>query len=32
MGKLASTPERREALRRWLIAGWAPMTDTDFDV
>jgi phosphonate transport system substrate-binding protein len=32
MGKLASTPERREALRRWLIAGVAPMTDQDFDV
>jgi phosphonate transport system substrate-binding protein len=32
MGKLAATPERREALRRWRISGVAPMTDADFDV
>ena len=32
MGKLAATAERRQALRRWLIAGVAPMTDRDFDV
>jgi phosphonate transport system substrate-binding protein len=32
MGKLAATPERREALRRWLITGVAPMTDADFAV
>jgi len=32
MGELASTPKRREALRRWQIAGVAPMTDADFNV
>lgn len=32
MGKLAATPGRREALRRWRISGVAPMTDADFDV
>jgi ABC-type phosphate/phosphonate transport system substrate-binding protein len=32
MGRLADTPPRREALRRWQIAGVAPMTDADFNV
>jgi hypothetical protein len=32
VGALAETPERRRALRRWLVSGVAPMTDTDFDV
>jgi phosphonate transport system substrate-binding protein len=29
---LADAPARRRALRRWLLAGVAPMTDADFDV
>jgi phosphonate transport system substrate-binding protein len=32
MGKLAATAARREALRRWQIAGVAPMADADFNV
>jgi phosphonate transport system substrate-binding protein len=32
VGALAETPERRRALRRWLVSGVAPMTDADFDV
>jgi ABC-type phosphate/phosphonate transport system substrate-binding protein len=32
VGALAEAPERRRALRRWLISGVAPMTDADFDV
>jgi phosphonate transport system substrate-binding protein len=32
VGALAATPERRRALRRWLVSGVAPMTDADFDV
>ena len=32
IGALAETPERRRALRRWLVSGVAPMTDADFDV
>jgi phosphonate transport system substrate-binding protein len=32
IGALAETPERRRALRRWLISGVAPMTDADFNV
>jgi phosphonate transport system substrate-binding protein len=32
VGSLAEAPVRRRALRRWLVAGVAPMTDADFDV
>jgi hypothetical protein len=32
VGALADVPERRRALRRWLVSGVAPMTDADFDV
>jgi phosphonate transport system substrate-binding protein len=32
IGALAEAPERRRALRRWLVSGVAPMTDADFDV
>jgi phosphonate transport system substrate-binding protein len=32
VGELADAPARRRALRRWLVAGVAPMTDADFDV
>jgi phosphonate transport system substrate-binding protein len=32
MGRLAATPERREARRRWQIAGVAPMANADFNV
>jgi phosphonate transport system substrate-binding protein len=32
VGGLAETPARRQALRRWLVSGVAPMTDADFDV
>jgi phosphonate transport system substrate-binding protein len=32
VGALAEAPERRRALRRWLVSGVAPMTDADFDV
>ena len=32
VGALAEAPERRRALRRWLVSGVAPLTDADFDV
>jgi phosphonate transport system substrate-binding protein len=32
VGALADAPVRRRALRRWLVAGVAPMTDADFEV
>ena len=32
VGALTDAPERRRALRRWLVSGVAPMTDADFDV
>src|SRR5262249_60063038 len=32
IGALGESPQRRQALRRWLVSGVALMTDADFDV